>query len=474
MGKNKTIVNVKKKDGIRKGMSATRTIVVGFLVIILAGALLLNLPAASQSGKSIGFVNALFTATSATCVTGLIVAPTLTQWTLFGHIVILALIQVGGLGFVTLVTLAFVIAGKKITIKERLLLQESLNRDVYGQVGSIIKRIVLGTFIVEGITAVLLTIRFAFEYSIGKSIWLGVFHAISAFCNAGFDILSESSLIPYADDVYINVVLMIVIIVGGLGFTVWFDMIDVFKKSRANGFSLRFWFKNLSLHSKIVLTVTPALILGGAVLYFILEYSNPGTMGDMSFGEKMLASIFQSVTVRTAGFNSIDQGQMTYGSKFVTVILMMIGGSPGSTAGGIKTVTVGILAAALISVIRGRKNTVIYGRRISFYTHQKALAVTMLGMIVMCTVTVMLTLTESQMAVDHEFIDIMYEVASAAGTVGITTGITPYLSEIGKMIIAVTMFFGRIGPITIALSLAKRQAKNMDVVEYPTEEVMVG
>ncbi len=241
-----------------------------------------------------------------------------------------------------------------------------------------------------------------------------------------------------------------------------------------NGFSLRYWFRNLTLHSKIVLTITPILILSGAVLFFFLEYSNASTMGNLSFGKKILASFFQSVTLRTAGFNSVDQGGLTYGSKLLSIILMIIGGSPGSTAGGIKTVTLGILVIAVYSVIKGRKDTNIYGRKISFYTHQKALAVTMLVICVLCGVTMIMTVTESELMAEHEFIDLLYEVASAVGTVGITTGITPYLSGAGKIIVAASMFFGRVGPITIALSLAKQQVNNQDIVEYPTEEVMVG
>ena len=470
----KSIAIEKNKLSKRKGTQPTRIIILGFFIIIMIGAILLNMPFASRSGTPIGFLDAFFTATSATCVTGLIVAPTVTQWTLFGQIVILALIQIGGLGFVTLVTLLFLIAGKKITIKERLMLQESLNRDVYGQVGSIVRRIVLGTFAVEGTAALLLAIRFSFEYSIGKSLWLGVFHSISAFCNAGFDILSENSLMPYVGDIAVNVIIMLLIIIGGLGFTVWFDVIDIFKKTKKHGFSVRMWFLNLSLHSKIVLTVTPVLILGGAVLFFAFEYSNPDTLGNLPFGQKVLASFFQSVTTRTAGFNSIDQGSLTYGSKFLSTILMMIGGSPGSTAGGIKTVTVSILIVALISVIRGRKDSRIYGRKLSFYTHQKALAVTMLAILVWCVLCMAITGFEGNVSIEHEFIDIMYEAASALGTVGLTAGLTPHLTDMSKIVLAAAMFFGRVGPITIALSLAKQQAKTMDIIEYPTEEVMVG
>ncbi len=465
------------------GLTPTQFIIFGFLIIILIGTCLLMLPAASKSGESIGFVDALFTASSAVCVTGLIVVNTLEHWTVFGQIVIISLIQIGGLGFMTIVTMILVIAGKKITLKERMLIQESLNLNSLSGMVLLVKRIIIGTVFFESIGAVILAVRFSFDYGIGRGIYMGIFHGISAFCNAGFDVIGKESLVPYSGDVIVNVIIMSLIVIGGLGFTVWVDIYktakeNILSKERRfdhdNKASFKIALRKLNLHSKVVLTITPFLIIGGAILFFILEYSNPETMGSMTLGNRTLASLMQSVTLRTAGFNSIDQGGMTYASKFLSIILMFIGGSPSGTAGGIKTTTIGVLLIAVLSVVRGSATTNIYERNIPFQILQRALAIFLISLGAAIAITMVLTITEKNMACEHEFIDLLFETVSALGTVGITTGITPYLSTAGKLIIAFAMFIGRLGPITIVIALAKKQSQYSAPYHFPEGKIMVG
>lgn len=440
-------------------LEPTQVLVMGFGAVILIGALLLNLPIANVTGRSIGFIDALFTATSAVCVTGLAVVDTGTYWTIFGKTIILILIQVGGLGFMTMATMIALILGKKISLKERLVIQEALNQNTLAGLVRFTRYIVFGTFMIEGIGALFLSFRFIPQLGFLKGVAYSIFHSVSAFCNAGFDIIGNGvSLMPYVTDPIVNFTVMLLIITGGLGFSVIVDM-----KSRRS-------FRKLSLHSKVTLLVTGLLIILGFIIFLLLEWGNPNTLGELGFGGKLLAALFQSITPRTAGFNTLQMSQLTDASKLMTIILMFIGGSPASTAGGIKTVTLGVLILTVISVIRGREDTEAFGKRISRNIVNRSLTIGVVGILFVFGTTMILSVTEPTFS----FMDVLFEAASALGTVGLSMGITPHLSIVGKLIIIVTMFFGRVGLLTVAFALARQQRKNKGTVKYPEEKVMVG
>ncbi len=455
-------------------LSPTQIIVMGFLFLNIVGTVLLFMPFSSSSGAETSFIDAFFTSTSALCVTGLSVVNTLEHWSLFGKCVILFLIQIGGIGFMTIVTSILVVLGKKVTLKERVVMQESFNLDTFQGMVSFAKKIVIGTFIIEGIGAILLSIKFIPKFGFFSGVFRGVFHSISAFCNAGFDIIGNNSLISYAEDWYISVVIALLIVIGGLGFVVWVDLLRVFKNCKGKKFTLKCKFQMLSLHSKLVLTITAILIVFGWVFFFATEYGNPKTLGSLSFDGKIIASFFQSITLRTAGFVSINQADLTYASKIVGVSLMIIGGSSGSTAGGIKTVTLGAVIIAVISVIKGRDSVSVFKKSISFNTVQKALTVIVMMIGVLLLLTMILSFTEKNMQYNYEFLDLLYEAASALGTTGSSVGITPHLSIFGKIFICIGMFIGRLGPVTIAVAIASKKGLNENLLHYPEEKIFVG
>jgi len=449
-------------------LDPSQILVLGFLFVILSGTFLLNLPMSSREHNSVGLVNALFTSTSAVCVTGLAVVNTLEYWSLFGQIVILVLIQIGGLGFMTVTTALFLMLGKKITLKERILIQESLNQNTLEGMVRLIKNVIRGTFIIEGVGAALLCITFIPENGFIKGTWMSIFHSISAFCNAGFDI-TGNSIVPYQSDIIVNVTIMLLIILGGLGFTVWYDVLQATKFKYKLRLTNRKWFLRLKLHTKIVLVMTLGLIISGFILFALIEWNNPYTIGNLSFFDKLLASMFQSVTTRTAGFNSIDIGKMTDASKFLTIILMFIGGSPAATAGGVKTVTIGVIIFTVISVVKGKESTEIFNRRIPSEIVKRSLAVLSISLLVVISVTMALSITENK-----NFLDIFYEATSAFATVGLSVGITPSISNLGKLILCMTMFIGRLGPVTMAIAFSLRQNKKNTAIKYPEEKVLVG
>ena len=462
------------KKMLKIDLKPTQILVLGFMLLTILGALLLNLPSASQADSmgvrhSIGFVDALFTATSAVCVTGLVVVNTMEHWSLFGKVVIIILIQIGGLGFMTLATTFFLLMGKKIGLKERLVIQEALNQSAISGMVRLVRHILLGTLIIEGSGAFFLTIAFLKDHSLIDAIGLGIFHSISAFCNAGFDIISQSSLSPFVHNWGVNLTIIALIILGGLGFTVWIDLIKTSKEKIEKKFDLRHWFLKLSLHTKLVLVLTGVLLLSGFILFFLLEMNNPDTMGDFTFMQKVLASLFQSVTPRTAGFNTIPLDRMTDGSKFLTIIFMFIGGSPARTAGGVKTVTIGVLIFAVISVIRSKEDTEIFDKRIPEAIVKRSLAVIMISLSVVVIVTIILSITEN-----FTFLDTFFEAVSGFATVGLTLGITGRLSMIGKLLMCVTMFIGRLGPMTMAVAFAIRSSRKKIKIRKPEEKVMVG
>lgn len=440
-------------------LTPVQILAIGFAVVILIGAFLLMLPASSIDRQVTPFIDCYFTATSAVCVTGLVTLDTGTHWSYFGKTVIMGLIQVGGLGFMSFATLFALLLGKKITFKERLVMQEAMNSFSLEGLVRLTKYILIFTFTVEGVGALLLSTQFIPDYGILKGMYFSIFHAVSAFCNAGFDLIGNfQSLVPYVENTVVILTIGALIIIGGLGFTVWSE-IYYFKGV-----------KKLSLHSKLVITVTAVLIIGGAVLMFFFEFQNPKTIAPLSFKGKVLSSLFASITPRTAGFNSISTADMSLPGRFLTVILMFIGGSPGSTAGGIKTATVGLLLMTVISVIRGREDTEIYGRRINKEIVYRAMAITMISLLLVTVVTMILSITEYKVSFEY----LLYEATSAFGTVGLTLGLTPNLSFAGKILIALTMYAGRVGPLTIAVALAKNKKGSTNLIKYPEDKILVG
>jgi len=445
----------------RLKITPTQIIVTGFAVLIFLGAFLLNLPAASRDGQPVGFVNALFTATSAVCVTGLVVVDTGTHWTVFGQVLIALLIQIGGLGIMTVSTLLALLMGRRITLKERLLIQESLNQfDLEGLV-RLTRNIIYATLAIELAGAIMFSTVFVPDYGWKKGIAFGMFHAVTGFCNAGFDLIGEfRSFTPYVNNFIININTMLLIIIGGLGFSVWMDIYHAFRERST---------KQVSLHSKVVLATTTFLILGGAVFIFAMELNNPGTLKNLPASGKVLASFFHSVTPRTAGYNTLDMAALTMPTKFMTIILMFIGGSPGSTAGGIKTATAAILGLTVLAVIRGKEDPEIFGRHLPKYLVYRALAVVIISLILVVFVTMVLSITENA-----DFMTLFFETTSAFGTVGLTLNYSPKLSLIGKLIISLTMFAGRVGPLTLVIAFAKRASRNNGNLKYPEDRIMVG
>ena len=419
-------------------LSATRVIALTFALIILTGTLLLSLPAASRSGESCGFLDALFTATSATCVTGLTRFDTWSQFNGFGQIVVICLIQVGGLGFMSVATMVIFLFRRKVGLKQRMLMAQALSVSDMDGIVRLQKWVLVGSFTIEAVGALILTLRFWPEYGFTTALKWGVFHSISAFCNAGFDIFGQispgSSLTIFQSDPLVLLTLSALVIIGGLGFLVWQDVV------------LNRRFKKLSVYSRLVLAATFGLLLVGAVAVALTEWNNPATLGPMSLGDKLLNSFFQSVTLRTAGFVSFDQAGMYDGTKALCAVLMLVGGSSGSTAGGIKTVTVLVLLLFLLARARGKSSVTVFKRTIPFSQALDAMTIATIvaGLAVVGAIVISLTSPVS-------FIHALYESASAIATVGITAGATGSLSILAQIMIILFMYFGRVGILTISL-----------------------
>ncbi|WP_199242504.1 TrkH family potassium uptake protein [Desulfosporosinus fructosivorans] len=439
-----------------KIMTPARVLVFGFAAVILLGALLLALPQATQDGLGLPFLNAVFTATSAVCVTGLVVVDTATTFTYFGQWVILLMIQVGGLGFMTFATLFAMILGKKITFKERLLLQEALNQVSVEGIVRLTKSVLQISFAIETMGALILTLRWYSDFGWSKALYYGIFHSISAFNNAGFDLFGNfSSLTAFVGDPIINITIMLLIILGGLGFIVLADLLTPQKKLR--------------LHTKIVLQVSGALILFGAVFILIMEFANPKTLGPLPIGTKVLAAFFQSVTTRTAGFNTIDISNMYETTLLSMIVFMFIGASSGSTGGGIKTTTFIAIILSVLSTYRNNLHVVLKGRTIPREVIAKAWAITTSAIFLIFIVLSILSHSENS-----DLQTLLFEVTSAFGTVGLSLGITPHLSVAGKIAIALTMFIGRVGPLTLAFFLTQKRNKLSTQIKYPDERIMIG
>lgn len=449
--------NNKKNKAIEK-KSTTRLIASGFALIILVGALLLTLPVSNRSGQG-NFLNALFTATSATCVTGLVVADTYQNWTTFGQVVILCLIQVGGLGFLTLGAFISVLLKKRIGLHQREQLHESVNTLEIAGVVRLVKKIVVGTLVIELSGAVLLAFRFIPRFGMARGIYFSVFHAISAFCNGGFDLMGVneeySSLVAFEGDAVVNLVVVTLILVGGIGFIVWDDVMRN-----------KWHFRKYLLHSKIVIVTTLILTVVGTILFLFTE--NQASFAGMSPLEKLLGALFSSVTPRTAGFNTVDTAALSNAGKIITIVMMFIGGSPGSTAGGVKTTSIVVLLFYAGAMVLNREDINLFGRRLTEDVVKKANAVVIINFSLAIIAAVIIMVLQPLL----NFEDVIFEVLSAIGTVGMTTGVTRSMGAVSRIILIVLMYCGRLGSLSFALIFA--QKKTSASVRQPQEKIIVG
>ena len=440
-------------------LTTTQIIMLSFLAVIFLGSLLLSLPISSADGEAVPYLDALFTATTATCVTGLVTLTTASAWSIFGQAVILVLIQVGGLGVVTIMSALMILLQKRMGIGDRLLIQDAFNLNSLSGIVRFVKRVILGTALVEGIGALLYMTVFVPEFGI-RGIWIAVFTSISAFCNAGMDIIADNSLCSYATNPIINLVTCALIVLGGIGYIVWWDVMGLRKGAAGR--------RRLSLHSKIAISTTLLLIFGGGLLILLFEYHNPRTIAELSLFDKLQVSLFQSVTTRTAGFATVPQQDLTNASSILCLLLMFIGGSPVGTAGGIKTVTIAVLVASALSSVQNRQEVTLFQRNISKQAVSKAVAVTTMSFVILFTSTLLLSAVSP-----GEPLDILFETVSATATVGLSRDLTPDLNAYGKVIIIGTMYLGRVGPISLALALNSGK-KQQNIIKNPTEEISVG
>ena len=447
----------------KKRLSSTAIILSGFLIVILIGSILLALPISHANGVSISYIDALFTATTSTCVTGLVTVPTVSSWSIFGQIIILILIQIGGLGVITIITVAMLLAGKHLGLSDRIIIQDAFNLNTLSGMIIFVRKVIKYTLFREGCGALAYMFIFIPEFGL-RGIWISIFNSISAFCNAGLDIISPDSLYNYRFNIPVNIITSLLIIMGGLGFIVYLDIFKVLKDYTEK----KHFFKRLTLHSKIVLVSTFILIFGGALLFFIFEYNNPLTMQDYSLTQRITVSLFESITTRTAGFATIPQKNLTNASSLLALILMFIGGSPVGTAGGIKTVTIVILLLTSIAVVKNRNDVSLFNRRLSDTAIRKAMAVTTFSFFTAFISSMLLSCV-----IHTSLLDILFETISATATVGLSRDLTSTLPLIGKLIIIVTMYFGRIGPISIAVAFYKKDKKD-NLIRNPIEEISVG
>lgn len=448
-------------------MGSTRIIALGFILIIFIGTLLLMLPVSSRDGSFTNPLDAAFTAVSATCVTGLTVLDTATHWSIFGQVIILIMIQIGGLGFMTIAVLLSLIIRRSITPKERMLIAMSYNLNNYDSIMQLVRRIFIGTISIEGIGAVILATRFIPDYGVPDGIYKSIFHAISAFCNAGFDIIgagtgngSATGMEIYATDYVVNLTLILLIVFGGIGFLVWSDLINFARRK-----------KHLSVYSKFVLILTAVLIVAGTGLFAIFEWNNPATLGGLDrIPDKLLVSLFQSVTWRTAGFATVNNALFTQDSQLLGVILMFIGGASGSTAGGVKVATIGIVFYTVWCVAIGKKKAVIFRRNISENSFVRATAVILVQLSVVLIGALIVSATAP-----YTIMDVLYEVISAISTVGVSTGITPGLNTVAKITLMFLMYFGRVGVLTITYAVTNNLSSETNAnIQYPDAKMPIG
>ena len=448
---------------MRLGIKPINVLPLGFIAVILTGTMILMLPISSKDGSSLSLVNALFTATSASCVTGLVVVDTGTYFSLFGQLVILLLIQLGGLGIMTMSMILFGLTGRKISLHDRLSMAEGLGENRLQGVVRLARGALLVTGIFELAGAILLSIRFIPQYGVVKGIWFSIFHSISSFCNAGFDLIGGyRSFTEYKADPFFLMVVMMLIVGGGLGFGV---LLNIWRQRD---------FRRMRLHSKMVLTGTAVLILFGMLSFLIIEYDNPDTIGSMPFFQKLLNSLFQSVTLRTAGFNTIDEFSLRDASKGVSVVLMLIGAGPAGTAGGLKITTIFTLILAVRSYLRGRFDTVVFGRTISLDQVRRALTIFFFGLVFVMSMTIALSVVEQHKAAGAlGIMNQLFETTSAFCTVGVSSGVTQESGIATRIILILLMYAGRVGLLTVAMSLIEGTTKE-PVLHYPQEDIQIG
>ncbi|MCR4830249.1 MAG: potassium transporter TrkH [Pseudobutyrivibrio sp.] len=435
----------------KKKISSVQLIPLSFLFAIVMGGLILMLPISSATGQWTNPLIALFTSTTSTCVTGLVVVDTYNYFSIFGQVIILCLIQIGGLGIITVISMIMLITQKKFSLGDRKMLQESLNLDTDVGILRILIRISKDVFKVELVGAILYSIVFIPDFGVAKGIWYSVFHSISAFCNAGIDIIGDSSLIAYKENPLVMITTMLLIILGGLGYVVWFDMSEKIKAGIKKGFTPVQIFKRFEEHTKLVVTVTSVLIVSGALFFFVAEYNNYGTIGDLSLFHKIMNSFFESITLRTAGFCSFPQENMTDFSCLMSYMLMFIGGSPIGTAGGVKTVTIFLAVLNVVSYIRGDDQSIVFHKRVTEESMRKATVIVSVAAFTIIVLTLALIITNP-----INIQDALYEVISASATVGLSRGLTSNLNKIGQILIIIAMYLGRIGPISLAIFFAGR------------------
>lgn len=435
----------------------------GFFAVILTGTLLLMLPFATVEGESVGFLEALFTATSAVCVTGLTVVNTGLVYSLFGQSVILGLIQIGGLGFMTVAALVFLMLGRRISLRERVLIQESFNADSLQGLVRLVKQAVAVTFVVEGMAAIVLSLRLIPQYGFGRGLFNSVFLSVSAFCNAGFDPFGfDNSITPLVADPVVNIVLMLLITTGGMGFAVVMDLLHCRRLSK------------LTLHSRVVLWMTAALFLTGSVGTLLTEWSNPATLGALPPTGRVMAAAFQSVTLRTAGFDTIGQGGLTAGGQLLSVMLMFVGAAPASTGGGVKTTTLFMVLLSVYVSVRGGQDYNVGRRRLNEQAVRRALAVFSLGLGLLLTGTLLIAAAENAAGSPLPLGAVLFETTSALSTTGLSMGITAGLHAFSKVLLILFMFLGRVGPLTVSMALSGGASGRPDAVRYPEDRLMVG
>lgn len=441
-------------------LTPSRILALGFLAIILLGTFLLSLPMASKSGHGLGLLDALFTATSAVCVTGLLVVDTGTHFTQFGQFVIIALVQIGGLGIMTMSTLIALILGKRIGLKERIIIRESFNQFSLSGLVRLIKNVIIVTLVFEFVGGLILSLRFLADFPADRAFAFGFFHSVSAFCNAGFDLFGQvfgpySGITHYVSDWIVSLTIGGLFVFGGLGFPVIIELLKYPKTRR------------FTLHTKVVLSITGLLIAVGAILIFAFEHNNPDTIGGLNFSGKLLGTIFQSITPRSGGFNTLDISKMHVATWLIIIILMFIGASPSSTGSGIKTTTFGVLLATVIATVRGKHDVEMFERRFPQDLVNKAITIMFISLAWVFLVSLVMSVVES-----HSYINLLFEVMSAFGTVGLSTGITPSLLSTSKFLLIITMFIGRIGPLTVMIALTDIERKPSG--RYITDHVMIG
>jgi trk system potassium uptake protein TrkH len=451
-----------KKHAFKKKMGWAQLIALGFALLILVGTIILCLPISSSSGRFTSPIDAAFTAVSASCVTGLITVDTATHWNTFGQIVILVMIQIGGIGFMTTAVLLSLIFKKAMTPKDRMLVANSYNLNSYDSISELVKRIIVGTLSIEGAGAALLAIRFIPDFGVAEGIYKSIFHSVSAFCNAGFDIIGTepdiTSLSHYATDPLVNITLALLIILGGIGFLVWSDIINFASRRR-----------KLSVYSRFVIIMTLLLLVSSTLLTAIMEWNNPATIGEFSPPQKILSSFFLATSWRTAGFSMVENGLLNESTQYLGMLLMFIGGASGSTAGGVKVATFGIVIFAVWCVAVGKKKTVMFGRTVSDNAFVRATAVIVVQIIAALLGVILLNVFN-----DFSMTDILYEVISAVSTVGLTLGITPALSALSKLVIMLLMYFGRVGILTVTYAVMKSQSSKEEHISYPDANMLIG